>query len=156
MLVYCTQVDSVLFSLMHVKVTVQTWRTSLSSLIIASFTFSLSLIIRGWGGTISSIQKWPSGSSSSALTTFEWYDGLYRPVGCGTYCVSSIGHKSMLIYTFYENIFTIKMQIINIFLVAFVLTFWKKCRIQNYSYTKQFLYSYIAFYVFTCMSHSVL
>lgn len=34
---------------------------------------------------------WPSGSSSSALTTSEWYDGLYRPVGGSTNYVSWIG-----------------------------------------------------------------
>lgn len=55
----------------------------LTNLIIASCTFSapLSLVIREGGGTISSIQMWPSGSSSSAPTTSGWYGGLYRPVG---------------------------------------------------------------------------
>lgn len=76
--------------LMQNKVTVQKWRTSLTNLVIASFTFfaSLSLTIKEWGGTISSIQMWPSGLSSSALTTSEWYDGLHRPAGGSEYYLS--------------------------------------------------------------------
>lgn len=61
----------------------------------------LSLIIREWGGTISSIRMWPSGSSSSALTTSEWYDALYRPVGGSTNYVSSMGQWSCKPFIFY-------------------------------------------------------
>lgn len=45
--------------------------------IIASFTFfvSVSLITKEWAGTKSSSRTWPSGLSSSALTTSELYDG---------------------------------------------------------------------------------
>lgn len=70
------------------------------SLLLLSLFILCLLFIRGWGGTIPSIRTWPSGSSSSALTTSEWYDELYHPVGGSTYYVSSMGHKSVLIYTF--------------------------------------------------------
>lgn len=89
----CVQVDSVLFGVMKDKVTVQKWRIGLTSHIIASSTLSSPpLIIREWGDKISSIRTWPSGLSSSALTTSEWYDGWCRPVGGSRRNVSPIKH----------------------------------------------------------------
>ncbi len=100
-------------------------------------SLSLSLIIREWGGTISSIQMWPSGWSSSARTTSEWYDGLCRPVGGSTCCVSSMGQciyilNLYLFIRFMKTIFT-KNGIHH----SSVLPFWIDLELSLITYTQK-------------------
>lgn len=112
--------------LMQNKVTVQKWRTRpYKSRYCFLFTFSasLSLIIREWGGTISSIQTWPSGLSSSALTTSEWYDGLYHPVG------GSTNYVTYNIYLFLKH--TKKSIIIHLLLLSYQISNQSKTTPEN-------------------------